>query len=456
MGLLSVSANRAVAAVVADGDTVERWWIAVRDVLRAESHDDRGLGAPLLCRTLLAVMGSQPPPDVRDLPAIVNTTLHNDDFGVVGAVYAAFRRDAMPVSSGLELFAEIGAVDRDGRITELGQWMALRLVEEWPTPVSPNLPAAALLDRLARLPDEEVWQQARRWLYGRNVLDAAGELFAVAGTASAAQRIVAVDVVGGLGESVRPVWQGALEQTMLAAHARLVLAQFEDHGADEPESDAADRRWLAVEYAMAALTVDGPHEAYLVLQEHDGLDEQGRSGHPDETALRGALAELIAAGGPPVPTYEMKVALVRVRPPVWRRVRIPASATLDELHRVIQVVFDWDDDHLHMFTADKRRYADSFFRLDECADEARARLSRVMPRVGVAMTYVYDLGDEWEHLITLERVVVTEEPEMSAVCVGGKGDAPEEDWYPGCGRDGTPFDLAEINRRLARIAPSGD
>ncbi|WP_204001794.1 hypothetical protein [Virgisporangium aurantiacum] len=29
------------------------------------------------------------------------------------------------------------------------------------------------------------------------------------------------------------------------------------------------------------------------------------------------------------------------------------------------------------------------------------------------------------------------------------GDAPVEDWFPDCGRDPTPFDVAEINRHLA-------
>jgi len=208
-----------------------------------------------------------------------------------------------------------------------------------------------------------------------------------------------------------------------------------------------------VEYAVAALAVDGPHEAFLVLREHGGLDAKGSSGHPDEAALRDGLAELIAAGGPPIPMYQLKITLTRVRPPVWRRVRLPATATLDELHRVIQIAFDWDDDHLHVFTVDGRRYADPFFGLEETADEFRARLGRLAPSVGTALTYVYDLGDHWEHRIVVERIIETDDPATSAVCVGGQGDAPEEDWFPGCGRDATPFDLAAINQHLSGATP---
>jgi pRiA4b ORF-3-like protein len=39
--------------------------------------------------------------------------------------------------------------------------------------------------------------------------------------------------------------------------------------------------------------------------------------------------------------------------PVWRRVRLPATATLADLHQVIQVLFGWDRDHLHLFAVGK-------------------------------------------------------------------------------------------------------
>jgi hypothetical protein len=454
IGWLRVSANRAVACAAADDDPVRRWWTAVRAVLRTESHDDRRRGAPVLLRTLLTAMTAQPPLQKADVYAPVHELLNYSDLGDASAVYSAFRRGVVPVDAGLELLAEVGAVDGGEGLTELGRWMWQRLIEEWPPPLSPQVPAATLLERLAEAPGDEVWRQAGPWLAERETGKAAAELFDAATTAPPAQRIVAVDVVAGLGESALAAWQRASEMPTLAAHARLVLADFEDHGDDEepPEPDAADLRWLAVEYAAAALAVDGPDEAFLILRERGGLDAPGSSGHPDEAGLREALAELIAAGGPPVPTYQLKINLTRIQPPVWRRVRMPATATLDELHRVIQIVFDWDDDHMHMFTVDGRRYADPFFGLEETADELRARLGKLAPSLGAALTYVYDLGDAWEHRIVVERIIETDEPETSAVCVGGRGDAPEEDWFPGCGRDGTPFDLAAINQQLSGVS----
>jgi hypothetical protein len=60
------------------------------------------------------------------------------------------------------------------------------------------------------------------------------------------------------------------------------------------------------------------------------------------------------------------------------------------------------------------------------------------------------LGDWWEHEITLERIIEPEPGGEAPVCAGGQGDAPVEDWFPGCGRNPTSFNLDMLNRELAR------
>jgi len=156
------------------------------------------------------------------------------------------------------------------------------------------------------------------------------------------------------------------------------------------------------------------------------------------------------AGRPTRRAYQMKIVLSGFKPTVWRRLRLPATITLDVLHSMIQAAFDWDDDHLHVFEVDRRRYA--YAGLEDCGDESGVRLLKVLPRKGATMTYVYDLGDCWEHRITLEQIDELEDSdEMPAVCTGGSGDAPVEDWNPEDGPAVTPFDIEAINHRLAAL-----
>lgn len=142
-------------------------------------------------------------------------------------------------------------------------------------------------------------------------------------------------------------------------------------------------------------------------------------------------------------TYQLKIVLLRVRPACWRRVVMPASATLGELHEVIQVAFEWDGDHLHGFTIGRSRYGDPHF--DFQHDEQKTSLATAFARAHKPITYTYDFGDDWRHEITLEKVV--EPVATHPVCVGGRGDVPVEDsdepaW--------TAFDQTGINTRLAR------
>ena len=52
--------------------------------------------------------------------------------------------------------------------------------------------------------------------------------------------------------------------------------------------------------------------------------------------------------------FEFHLSLEEVRPPVWRRIQVPADYTLARLHKVIQIVMDWQDCHLDEFTVDGR------------------------------------------------------------------------------------------------------
>ena len=117
---------------------------------------------------------------------------------------------------------------------------------------------------------------------------------------------------------------------------------------------------------------------------------------------------------------------------VWRSFLLPPTLTMYEVHRVLQIAFAWDDDHLHEFRVgkhirigEKNEEKGGWFDRDEFYDESEVQLQHV---VGLAptFTYIYDFGDYWVHTIKVEKPkFIPEEP--VAVCTGGKGASPWED-----------------------------
>jgi hypothetical protein len=53
--------------------------------------------------------------------------------------------------------------------------------------------------------------------------------------------------------------------------------------------------------------------------------------------------------GVPQAICQIKIVLLGTRPPIWRRVLVPADFTLAHLHNVVQAAMGWEDDHLHEF-----------------------------------------------------------------------------------------------------------
>ncbi|XAS68515.1 plasmid pRiA4b ORF-3 family protein [Micrococcaceae bacterium Sec5.7] len=105
----------------------------------------------------------------------------------------------------------------------------------------------------------------------------------------------------------------------------------------------------------------------------------------------GSVEEIPAAKKPPrkKPTagataFQLKIQLKGSKPPIWRRVLVPGSMRLSELHEVIQSVFEWQGYHLHSF------------------------------EVSPGST-------------TLEKIVPTVNGQDYPCCTGGRGAAPSED-----------------------------
>jgi hypothetical protein len=124
----------------------------------------------------------------------------------------------------------------------------------------------------------------------------------------------------------------------------------------------------------------------------------------------------------PAPIYRIKVSLRGAKPPIWRRLELPADTTLARLHRIIQVAFGWDDSHLHVF---QTAYGE--FGVADRELEHRSEVPVTLEQVaGERFTYLYDFGDNWLH-----EIVVEDMPDREQVtyprCTGGRRAAPSED-----------------------------
>ena len=115
--------------------------------------------------------------------------------------------------------------------------------------------------------------------------------------------------------------------------------------------------------------------------------------------------------------------LIGISPMIWRRVLLPALWTLEELHGVIQAAMGWEGLHLYEFRIRSARFGSP----DLCGGAADVTLESLRFRRHAKVSYVYDMGDWWEHEIRIEDRLEAENGRRYPVCVAGQGACPPED-----------------------------
>lgn len=117
----------------------------------------------------------------------------------------------------------------------------------------------------------------------------------------------------------------------------------------------------------------------------------------------------------PEAMLQLKITLAGLRPAIWRRVAVPANATLTGLHGVIQGAMGWENYHLHSFSQERREIA------------GRRRLYEVFDRVQTRVEYMYDFGDAWTHQVVLEKVLPADPEDRQPKVLAGEHACPPED-----------------------------
>lgn len=134
---------------------------------------------------------------------------------------------------------------------------------------------------------------------------------------------------------------------------------------------------------------------------------------------------------------QFRVSLLGISPSIWRRIIIPQHYTFWDLHVAIQDSMGWLDYHLHQFSIEtkEKELIKIGIPVGDFDDDNYTELGwevaviKHFQRPGDSALYIYDFGDNWEHKILLEDVLLYESGIKYPQCPGGERACPPEDCH---------------------------
>jgi hypothetical protein len=153
--------------------------------------------------------------------------------------------------------------------------------------------------------------------------------------------------------------------------------------------------------------------------------------------------------------YQIKLTLSGSKPPIWRRFTVNSGIKLDKLHKVLQLVMGWENCHLYEFQEGGGRFYTRYIQplpgwdeplFDDWEDPfalgrgldvdylkprdlTQFKLKELLFEEKAKLVYVYDMLDNWEHTLLLEKITpLTPETPKHPICLRAKGACPPEDF----------------------------
>ncbi|MDR1563732.1 MAG: plasmid pRiA4b ORF-3 family protein [Oscillospiraceae bacterium] len=196
------------------------------------------------------------------------------------------------------------------------------------------------------------------------------------------------------------------------------------------------------------------------------------------------------------PIYQLTAELLDFKPVIWRSFQVAGNVKLSRLAYIIMTMFEMEASHMFNFehvlkslpnAKDAKplivRYELPDMDLDidgESKDASKTKLSSVLSNPEDLLCFVYDFGDGWQILLTLEEVITDEAlpaKELPRILAGEglgivedaggveglydiveafkdkQGEAYEEyrEWMGIDDFDISYFDIADLNKRLKRV-----
>ena len=131
----------------------------------------------------------------------------------------------------------------------------------------------------------------------------------------------------------------------------------------------------------------------------------------------------------PLLAYQLHIELEWVHPKVWRRLLVASSIELPLLHVMLLWGMGWQGGHVHEFMFGNTNYGRVEPGIDlpeQVLDEEGVTLREALG-ARKKFIYLYDWGDDWRHMVKLEKMVNLDEPLTTARCIDGANACPPED-----------------------------
>lgn len=111
--------------------------------------------------------------------------------------------------------------------------------------------------------------------------------------------------------------------------------------------------------------------------------------------------------------YQLKIQIKNSHPPIWRRLIVPAGLSFSQLAVILNEAMGWCGCHLFCFefyhlriqVEDNVDEYDDFGWSDYEREEASETLIDTYLDTEEWFTYIYDFGDNWQHRVTVEKIL---------------------------------------------------
>ena len=136
--------------------------------------------------------------------------------------------------------------------------------------------------------------------------------------------------------------------------------------------------------------------------------------------------------------YQFRIELREIEPKIWRVIQVPETYSFWDLHVAIQDSMGWLDCHLHEFTVTdpitRKKVIigiptdeeEGFF-IEETIPGWKVMIADGFSKRNKKAYYCYDFGDDWQHIIKLEKILPKDKEQTYPRCIAGERACPPED-----------------------------